>query len=72
MLTVSEDAITLLVSDDGQGLSLRGESPGYGLRGLRERLTQLDGELHVEPRPGGGTQLSARLPLPAASGSGAE
>jgi signal transduction histidine kinase len=63
VLTASEDAITLLVSDDGQGMSVRGESPGYGLRGLRERMAQLDGELHVEPRPGGGTQLSARLPL---------
>jgi signal transduction histidine kinase len=72
VLTVSEDAITLLVSDDGQGMSVRGESPGYGLRGLRERMAQLDGELHVEPRPGGGTQLSARLPLPVASGSEAD
>jgi signal transduction histidine kinase len=64
VLTVSDDAITLLVSDDGQGMSVRADSTGFGLRGLRERVTQLGGELHVEPRPGGGTQLSVRLPLP--------
>lgn len=64
VLTVSGDAITLLVSDDGQGVSLRADSAGFGLRGLRERVIRLDGELHVEPRPGGGTQISVRLPLP--------
>jgi signal transduction histidine kinase len=72
VLTVSDDAITLLVSDDGQGMSIRAESAGFGLRGLRERVTQTEGELHVEPRPGGGTQLSVRLPLPAASGPEAD
>jgi signal transduction histidine kinase len=72
VLTVSDDAITLLVSDDGRGMSFRAESTGFGLRGLRERVTQIDGELHVEPRPGGGTQLSVRLPLAAAPGSEAD
>jgi signal transduction histidine kinase len=63
VLTASQGAITLLVSDDGRGFSHRKDQPGFGLRGLRERAAQLDGELHVEPRPGGGTQLSLRLPL---------
>jgi signal transduction histidine kinase len=63
-LTIHERAITLLVSDDGKGISLSGEMAGYGLRGLRERAGQLEGELHLEPRQGGGSQLSLRLPLP--------
>ncbi|MGD9049046.1 MAG: hypothetical protein PVF77_13400, partial [Anaerolineae bacterium] len=63
VLTVHDDAVTLLVSDDGQGLSLTGDQGGFGLRGLRERADQLGGDLHLEPRPGGGTQLSFRLPL---------
>jgi signal transduction histidine kinase len=66
VLTAREDSVTLLVSDDGHGFSLSGEQTGFGLRGLRERAAQLDGELHVEPRPGRGTQVSLRLPLPVA------
>jgi signal transduction histidine kinase len=65
-LVLSSDgsAVTLLVGDDGRGISRTGDGGGFGLSGLRERATQLDGELHLEPRPGGGTQLSFRLPLP--------
>jgi signal transduction histidine kinase len=64
VLNIHDDMATLLVSDDGQGLTLSAGSEGFGLQGLRERAAQLGGDLHVEPRPGGGTQLSLRLPLP--------
>lgn len=64
VLTVHDDAVTLLVSDDGKGLSHSGDQGGFGLRGLRERADQLGGALHLEPRPGGGTQISFRLPIP--------
>jgi hypothetical protein len=57
------EAPTLLVSDDGKGLLSSTGQNGFGLQGLGERAGQLGGELHVEPRPGGGTQLSFRLPL---------
>jgi signal transduction histidine kinase len=56
-------AVTLLVGDDGKGMSLAGDQAGFGLHGLRERAAQLGGEMHVEPRRGGGTQLSFRLPV---------
>jgi signal transduction histidine kinase len=56
-------AVTLLVGDDGKGLSLSSDQTGFGLRGLRERAAQLGGEMHVEPRRGGGTQVSFRLPV---------
>jgi signal transduction histidine kinase len=64
VLAASDGAVTLLVGDDGRGISRDGAENGFGLHGLRERAQQLDGELHLEPRPGGGTQLSFRLPLP--------
>jgi signal transduction histidine kinase len=66
VLTVTDGAITLLVGDDGRGISRMPDQAGFGLQGLRERVEQLGGELHLEPRPGGGTQLSFRLPLPQA------
>lgn len=65
VLSIRNDAITLLISDDGRGLAQDGKPAGYGLRGLRERASHLNGELHLEPRQGGGSQLSLRLPLPA-------
>ena len=70
VLNVSDDAVKLLVSDDGRGLSVSAEQAGFGLRGLRERAAQLGGELHLEPRRGGGTQVSFRVPLPGKRGDG--
>lgn len=63
------------VVDDGRGFDpLRlPQTPtlegGYGLRAMRERLTQLGGGLEVESEPGEGTALSAHLPLAAAAQS---
>jgi signal transduction histidine kinase len=72
VLAVSDNAITLLISDDGRGISLSGEETGFGLGGLRERAARLGGELHVEPRRGGGTQVTFSLPLPSVAGSKAQ
>jgi signal transduction histidine kinase len=36
---------------------------GHGLAGMAERVTALGGELAAGPRPGGGFQVTARLPL---------
>ncbi|MBK9710172.1 MAG: ATP-binding protein [Kouleothrix sp.] len=60
--------ITLEVRDDGAGFdmaALRARSANrLGLRGMRERLALLGGELAIESHPGLGTRLCARLPLP--------
>jgi signal transduction histidine kinase len=63
VLSSEEGAVTLLVTDDGKGISSSAGQTGFGLQGLRERAGQLGGELHLEPRTGGGAQLSLRLPL---------
>jgi signal transduction histidine kinase/uncharacterized protein YhfF len=50
-----------IVADDGDG----GADPlaGSGLRGLRDRISALGGELTVDSPPGGGTRLEATIPL---------
>jgi PAS domain S-box-containing protein len=51
----------VLVSDDGVG----GADPsgGTGLRGLSDRVEALHGHLRVESPPGGGTHISAAIPI---------
>jgi signal transduction histidine kinase len=67
-LTQRDGMIALLVGDNGQGVRRGASEAGFGLRGLSERAARLGGELHLEPRPGGGAQLTVRLPLPAEIG----
>ncbi|MER6567179.1 histidine kinase [Streptomyces sp. NPDC001093] len=54
--------VAVEITDRGRG---RGRTPGngYGLAGLRERVTLLHGEFHAGPRTGGGFRVSARLPV---------
>jgi signal transduction histidine kinase len=63
-------ALELGIADDGDG----GASPelvgaGHGLIGMRERIRVHGGELEAGPRPGGGFQVSARLPYERARAS---
>jgi signal transduction histidine kinase len=57
---VDGDALRVEVRDDGVGGADRG---GHGLVGLQDRATALGGHLEVRDAPGGGTLLTAALPL---------
>jgi signal transduction histidine kinase len=59
------DNLTVQVDDDGKGPSAaKTNGPGgNGIRGMRERVATLGGELTTGPRPGGGFRVLARLPL---------
>ncbi len=61
-LSQGPNTIVLSVCDDGVGLSEDSPSGGFGLRGLGERATELGGDFHFSPRPGGGTQIEMTLP----------
>lgn len=58
-----EHILTLRVSDNGKGVDAQSESAGFGLRGIQERAAQLGGELRLEARKGGGTQVCLSLPV---------
>ncbi|SPT60135.1 sensor histidine kinase [Actinomadura madurae] len=45
---------------NGPGMA---NKPGRGILGMRERCQLLGGELNAEPTPGGGFEVTARLPL---------
>jgi signal transduction histidine kinase len=58
--TERPDVLRLRVSDDGRG----GADPsrGTGLDGLRQRVSTVDGALHVDSPPGGPTSVTVELP----------
>ncbi|MGN6257065.1 MAG: GAF domain-containing protein [Solirubrobacterales bacterium] len=59
----ADGEIRILVSDDGDGFNPDASTAGRGLRGMRERIELIGGEIEVSSKPGGGTEVSARVPL---------
>ena len=55
-------ALVVEIADDGRGLPA-GRRAGVGLTSMRERAEELGGAWSIEPRPGGGTVVRARLPF---------
>ncbi|KQO65184.1 sensor histidine kinase [Curtobacterium sp. Leaf261] len=51
----------LRIADDGHGFDTRAPAPGFGLRGLRERLALAGGTFDVSSTPGGGTVVTASV-----------
>ncbi|WP_372698866.1 sensor histidine kinase [Arthrobacter sp. JSM 101049] len=60
-LATDGSVLTLTVHDDGVGGAHPGK--GSGLAGLRDRLAGVDGTLEVDSPEGGGTTVTAMIPL---------
>jgi len=65
-LAYGRQSLTISVEDDGAG-SHQPPVPGYGLIGMRERVTALGGRLQAEPGAARGFTVLAELPLETAS-----
>lgn len=66
LITYGPRLLTIRVEDDGVG-SRRPPVPGYGLVGMRERITALGGHLRAEPGTSRGFTVLAELPMSGAS-----
>jgi len=69
-LEFRRDSLRLEVGDNGQGFTVRPHmerlaAEGHlGLLGIRERVTSLGGGFRVKSRPGTGTVVSLKIPIP--------
>ncbi|MET7363500.1 sensor histidine kinase [Streptomyces sp. NPDC005562] len=64
-LAYGEDSLTLEVRDEGSGFDPGRSRPGYGLRGLRDRVAEVGGTAEVTSGPREGTTVAVALPVPA-------
>ena len=63
LLKRRKSAVTLEVVDDGCGFDPKAPgSGGMGLRGMQERLSQVDGKLTIRSAPGKGTKIIVEVP----------
>lgn len=64
--TSRDGTIVVVVTDNGPGITLPmsvGTRGGLGLSGLANRLESLGGTMRVDTVPGGGTRLTATMPI---------
>lgn len=61
-----DDAVTILVHDDGTDADRPARGAGYGLVGMQERASALGGSLRAGPDERGGWSVEALVPLGAA------
>jgi signal transduction histidine kinase len=58
-----DTTVRVSVEDNGVGFGTPAPAFAYGLAGMRERVGELGGRLHLENRPGGGARMVAELPV---------
>lgn len=63
-LHFTERDLSLVIADDGDGFDTNVQAPNghYGLKGLRERVSRIDGKVVIESQPGHGTTVRVLIP----------
>ena len=62
VLSVSEQELIFVVTDDGDGFDTSVTNYGTGMQGMADRLDAIGGRLDVESAPGMGTKVVGMLP----------
>jgi signal transduction histidine kinase len=59
----SATQLRLELTDDGSGAGVDASPAGAGVRGMRERAAELEGDIHWKPGTAGGTKVLLTMPL---------
>jgi signal transduction histidine kinase len=63
-LQLKNGTLVMEISDNGKGMPLESKKPGsFGLRGMRERIDSLGGELEINSAPECGVTVCAAVPV---------
>ena len=64
-LTMREDALSLIVEDNGQGFDANNltEDDGMGLGHMKARVEHLNGEMNIDSKPGHGSTTVIEIPI---------
>ena len=60
-LSATGRGVRFSVVDNGVGLA-ENHAEGFGLRGMKARVTQVGGTMSVSPTPGGGVTVEVEVP----------
>src|SRR6516225_4614436 len=65
VISVGEAAgeLSFTAADDGQGIDVARARSGSGIQNMMDRMAALGGSLDLRSDPGGGTEVSGRLPV---------
>jgi signal transduction histidine kinase len=63
VLRYTDTAVQISVSDNGVGAAAACDGAGHGLTGMSERAEMYGGSVQAGPRPGGGFEVTATLPI---------
>ncbi|MHB1818496.1 MAG: sensor histidine kinase [Streptosporangiaceae bacterium] len=69
-LRYAGDRLDLEITDNGIGAAASSDGAGHGLTGMRERAAMYGGSVAAGPRPGGGVEVAASLPVRSAERAG--
>jgi len=63
MLIYEPTTIALSIRDNGCGFEPDTENGGFGLMGMSERASRLNGQFTLQSRPGEGTVIEVKVPV---------
>ncbi|BAZ65540.1 integral membrane sensor signal transduction histidine kinase [Fischerella sp. NIES-4106] len=63
IVDANSNNVLLVIRDNGKGFSLSEKKTGFGIQGIKERVTALQGNFNIETEPGGGCKITVKLPL---------
>ncbi|RAM53172.1 MAG: sensor histidine kinase [Hapalosiphonaceae cyanobacterium JJU2] len=63
LVNANHNNVLLIVKDNGKGFSLSQLKTGFGIQGIKERVTALQGNFNIETELGNGCKLTIEIPL---------